>query len=191
MTLKPFQGTWPKIDPTAWIAENAVIIGDVTIGPRVNIWYNVVIRGDTNKIEIGEETNVQDGTIIHAETLQGQTLIGKRVTIGHNAIVHGCVVEDDVMIGMGAIVLSYAKLGKGCVIAGGAVVKEHAVVPSGVVMAGVPAKEIGSVSEPMAQRIKINGECYLELAEIYRQASALPSSGNKRPRRPPLKKRSR
>lgn len=189
MIVRPFQGIIPKIDASAWIAENAVIIGDVTIGPKVNIWYNVVIRGDTNKIEIGEETNVQDGTIIHAETVQGPTLIGKRVTIGHNAIVHGCIVEDEVMIGMGAIVLSYAKLGAGCVIAAGAVVKENAVVPPQVIMAGVPAKEIGPVSEPMSQRIKLNGECYLELAEIYRQAAARPSSGNKRPKRSPQQRR--
>lgn len=190
MILKPFQGVSPRIDSTAWIAENAVIIGDVEIGPKANIWYNVVIRGDTNRIVVGAETNVQDGTIIHAETLQGACLIGARVTIGHNAIVHGCIVEDDVMIGMGSIVLSYAKIGKGSLIAAGAVVRENTVVPPGVIMAGVPAKEIGPVTEPMTIRTKIGGEHYLELAEEYRRAPTT-LSGNKRRATQPLKKRSR
>ncbi len=169
MILRDFEGKSPVIDSTAWIAENAVIIGDVTIGPRVNIWYNVVIRGDTNRIEIGAETNVQDGTVIHAETVEGPTLIGRRVTIGHNAIVHGCLVEDECLIGMGSIVLSYAKIGKGSLIAAGALIKEHQVVPPGTIMAGVPAKERGPVTEPMTQRAAIGVDYYLELAQTYRQ----------------------
>lgn len=169
MILKPFQGKSPKIDPSAWIAENAVIIGDVEIGPKVNIWYNVVIRGDTNRIVISEETNVQDGTVIHAETVQGPCLIGKRVTIGHNAIVHGCIVEDDVLIGMGAIVLSYSKIGKGSLIASGALIKENEIVPPGTIMAGVPAKPKGQVTEEMKARISIGCEHYLDLADEYRK----------------------
>ena len=106
MILRPYQDKSPVIHPGAFIAENAVIIGDVEIGAKANIWYNVVLRGDVNSIRIGEETNIQDGTVIHAETVRGPTLIGRRVTVGHNAIVHGCVVEDECLIGMGAIVLS-------------------------------------------------------------------------------------
>ena len=169
MIVQSFKGISPKIDPTAWIAENVVIIGDVVIGPTVNIWYNVVIRGDTNRIEIGEATNIQDGTIIHAETVDGPTLIGCGVTVGHNAIVHGCIVEDDVMIGMGAIVLSYAHIGRGALIAAGAVVKENCIVPPGMIFAGVPAKELGPASEAATARIKIGREYYLELAQAYRQ----------------------
>jgi carbonic anhydrase/acetyltransferase-like protein (isoleucine patch superfamily) len=169
MILKPYQDKIPKIDPTAFIAENAVIIGDVEIGPRVNIWYNCVLRGDTNRIVIGAETNIQDGTVIHAETLDGPVLIGRRVTIGHNAIVHGCTVEDECLIGMGSIVLSYSKIGKGAVIAAGAVVKEHEVVPPHTIMAGVPAKARGAVTEPMIQRASIGCDYYLELAEEYRK----------------------
>lgn len=169
MILKPFQGKLPKIDPSAWIAENAVLIGEVEIGPKANIWYNVVIRGDTNLIRVGVETNIQDGTILHAETVQGPCIVGNRVTIGHNAIVHGCTVEDDCLIGMGSIILSYAKLGQGCVIAAGAVVKEHEVVPPKTIMVGVPAKPRGFVTDEMALRIKINGEHYLELAEEYKK----------------------
>lgn len=169
MILKSFQGKSPKIDPTAFIAENAVIIGDVEIGAHASIWYNCVIRGDVNYIRIGEETNIQDGTIIHAETVQGPTLIGRRVTIGHNAIVHGCTVEDDCLIGMGAIVLSYSKIGNGSLIAAGALVKEHEIVPPGTIMAGVPAKPRGQVTPEMAQRASIGCDHYLELVEEYRE----------------------
>lgn len=170
MILKPYQGKSPKIDPTAFIAENAVIIGDVEIGPKVSVWYNCVVRGDTNRIVIGAETNVQDGTVVHAETVNGPTLIGKRVTIGHNAIVHGCIVEDECLIGMGAIILSYSKIGKGSLIAAGALIKEHEVVPPGTIMAGLPAKPRGSVTEPMAQRASIGCDYYLELAKEYRKS---------------------
>lgn len=169
MLIRSYEGKTPKIDPSAWISENAVIIGDVEIGPKANIWYNVVVRGDTNRIVIGAETNVQDGTIIHAETVQGPTLIGSRVTIGHNAIVHGCIVEDEVLISMGAIVLSYAKLGKGCLVAAGALVRENTEVAPGIMVAGIPAKEIGKVSEEMRARISIGCDHYLELAEEYRK----------------------
>jgi carbonic anhydrase/acetyltransferase-like protein (isoleucine patch superfamily) len=170
MPLRSYQGKSPKIDPTAFIAETAIIIGDVEIGARANIWYNVVIRGDVNSIRIGEETNIQDGTVVHAETVKGPTIIGKRVTVGHNAIVHGCIIEDECLIGMGAIVLSYSKIGKGSVIAAGAVVKEHEVVPPGTVMAGLPAKPKGPVSQEMALRISLNCDSYLELAAEYRKA---------------------
>jgi len=169
MILKSFQGKSPKIDPTAFIAENAVIIGDVEIGAHASVWYNCVIRGDVNHIRIGEETNIQDGTIIHAETVQGPTLIGRRVTVGHNAIVHGCIVEDGCLIGMGAIVLSYSKIGKGSLIAAGALVREHEIVPPGTIMAGVPAKPRGPVTPEMAQRASIGCDHYLELAEEYRK----------------------
>jgi len=167
--LRPYQGKSPKIDPSSWIAENSVIIGDVEIGPKVNIWYNVVVRGDTNRIVIGAETNVQDGTIVHAETIDGPTLIGRRVTIGHNAIVHGCVVEDECLIGMGAIVLSYSKIGKGSVIAAGGLIKESEIVPPGTIMAGVPAKSRGPVTEEMKLRASVGCDYYLKLAEEYRR----------------------
>lgn len=168
MILRPFQGKSPKINPTAFIAENAVIIGDVTIGPKASVWYHCVVRGDTNHIVIGAETNVQDGTIVHAETVNGPTLIGKRVTIGHNAIIHGCIIEDECLIGMGAIVLSYSKIGKGSLVAAGALIKEHEVVPPGTIMAGLPAKPRGSVTEPMTQRASIGCDYYLELADQYK-----------------------
>lgn len=169
MILRSFKGKTPRMDPTAWIAENAVIIGDVEIGPRTNIWYNVVIRGDTNSIRVGADTNIQDGSILHAETVQGPCIVGNRVTIGHNAVVHGCVVEDDVLIGMSATILSYSKIGSGSLVAAGALIKENTIIPPRIVMAGVPARERGPVSDEMFERIKMSAEHYLELAEEYKQ----------------------
>lgn len=169
MILKSFQGKSPKIHPTAWIAENAVIIGDVEIGPRSSIWYNVVVRGDTNYIRIAEETNIQDGTIVHVETAGGPCVIGNRVTIGHQAVVHGCTVEDDALIGISATVLSYSKIGKESVIAAGALIKEGQVVPPRTMMVGVPAKEKGLVSDEMLSRMKIGTAHYVELSQEYKQ----------------------
>lgn len=167
MILRPFQGKSPRIDPTAWISETAVLIGDVTIGPKSGIWYNVVLRGDLNRIVIGSETNIQDGTIIHVESKDGPCLIGDRVTVGHRAIVHGCVVEDEVLIGMGAVVLSYARLGRGCLIAAGALVRESEQILPKAIMAGVPAKNKGQVTEEMKRRFQEGCDRYLSLAETY------------------------
>ncbi len=171
MILKPFQGKIPKIDPTAWVAENAVVIGDVEIGARSSVWYNVVIRGDTNYVRIGEDTNIQDGTILHVETVGGPCLIGNRVTIGHRAVVHGCTVEDDALIGISATVLSYSKIGKESVVAAGTLIKEGQIVPPRTLMVGVPAKERGAVSDEMRTRMKLGGEHYVELSREYVQES--------------------
>lgn len=171
MIIRPYQGISPKIDPTAWIAENAVIIGDVEIGPRVNIWYNCVIRGDLNRIVIGAETNVQDGTIIHVESDDGPCLIGKRVTIGHAAIVHGCEVGDNALIGMGATVLSWAQLGEGSLVAANALIKEHAIVPARTLWAGVPAKQRGEITDEIFRRMSEGCDHYLHLADEYRRSS--------------------
>ncbi len=172
MIIKPFQGKSPKIHPSVWIAENAVIIGDVTIGAEASVWYGCVIRGDTNSIRIGEKTNIQDNTVIHTETVGGPAIIGNRITIGHRAIVHGCTVEDDVLIGMGATLLSYATISSGSIIGANALVRENTVIPSRTVWAGVPAKEIGKVSDEAYARITIGCEHYLELAAAYRQSHA-------------------
>ncbi|MCF7796726.1 MAG: gamma carbonic anhydrase family protein [Lentisphaeria bacterium] len=169
MIIQSYQAKTPKIHPSAWIAENAVIIGDVEIGPQVNIWYNVVIRGDLNRIVIGAETNVQDGTIIHVESDNGPCLIGGRVTIGHAAIVHGCVVGDNALIGMGATVLSWAKLGEGSLIAANALIKERVGIPARTLWAGIPARQHGEVSDEMFARMQEGCDHYLQLADEYRR----------------------
>ncbi len=168
MIIKAFKGITPKIHPDAWIAENAVIIGDVEIGAGTNIWYNTVIRGDLHKIRIGENTNIQDGAIVHVESENGPCIIGDRVTVGHQTIVHGCIVEDDALIGMGATVLSWAEIGEGALIAAGALVKEHEQIPSRTLWAGVPAKQRSEINEAMFARMQEGWKHYLDLAKNYR-----------------------
>ena len=168
MIKKSYKGHSPKIHQDAWIAENAVIIGDVEIGAGTSVWYNVVIRGDLNKIRIGENVNVQDGAILHVESEDGPCLIGDRVTIGHQAIVHGCIISDDALIGMGATVLSWAKIDQGALIAAGALVKEYEHIPARTLWAGVPAKERADIDDVMFQRMQTGWKHYVELADNYR-----------------------
>jgi len=168
MISKAYQGKNPKIHPTAWVAENAVIIGDVEIGPGTSIWYNVVIRGDLNSIRIGENVNIQDGAIVHVESDDGPCLIGDRVTVGHQAIVHGCIVGDDALIGMGATILSWASVGMGALVAAGALIKEHEQIPDRTLWAGVPAKQRANIGEDMFQRMREGWQHYVKLGENYR-----------------------
>ncbi len=168
MIKKSFKGLSPKIHPDAWIAENAVIIGDVEIGRGSSIWYNVVIRGDLNKISIGENVNVQDGAILHVEYDDGPCLIGDRVTIGHQSIVHACQIKDDALIGMGATVLSWATIDEGALVAAGALVKEYEHIPARTLWAGVPAKQRGIIDDDMFLRMQTGWKHYVELAESYR-----------------------
>ncbi len=168
MILKAYKGIFPKIDPQAWVAENAVIIGDVEIGPRSSIWYNVVIRGDLNEIRIGEDVNVQDGSILHVESDDGPCIIGDRVTVGHQSIVHGCIVCDDALIGMGATILSWARIGAGALVAAGALVKEFEKIPDRTLWAGVPAKQRTEVTGEMFERMQAGWQHYVHLAKNYR-----------------------
>jgi len=168
MIKKSFKGKTPKIHPGAWVAENAVIIGDVEIGAGTSIWYNVVIRGDLNKIRIGENVNVQDGAILHVESDDGPCLIGDRVTIGHQSIVHGCIVGDDALIGMGATILSWAKVDEAALVAAGALVKEYEHIPARTLWAGIPAKQRATIDDDMFQRMQSGWKHYVELAESYR-----------------------
>ena len=169
MIIKAYKGILPKIHPDAWIAESAVIIGDVEIGAYTSVWYNVVIRGDLHQIRIGENVNVQDGAILHVESGDGPCLVGDRVTVGHQAIVHGCVVEDDALIGMGATILSWAEIGAGALVAAGALVKEYEKIPTRTLWSGVPAKQRGNVDEEMLGRMREGWQHYVKLSENYRR----------------------
>ena len=142
----PVKGVSPQIPDGCFLAPNATIVGDVVMGEECSVWFNAVIRGDVNSIRMGKRVNVQDGACIHCTYKKCGTVIGDNVSIGHNAIVHGCVVEDNVLIGMGAIVMDGARIGSGSIIAAGAVVLENTVVPSGSVFAGVPAKKVKDIS---------------------------------------------
>jgi carbonic anhydrase/acetyltransferase-like protein (isoleucine patch superfamily) len=140
------KGVKPVIGNNCYIAPNATIAGDVIMGDDCSIWFNAVIRGDVNSIRMGNKVNVQDGAIIHCTYLKAATEIGNNVSIGHNAIVHGCVIADNVLVGMGAIVMDHAKIG---IIAAGAVVLENTVIESGSIYAGVPAKKVKDIFEAL------------------------------------------
>jgi len=145
--ILPVKDVYPKWGNECFIAPNATIVGDVVIGSNCSVWFNAVIRGDVNAITIGNDSNIQDGAVIHATYLKASTHIGNRVSIGHNAIVHGCVVKDNVLIGMGAIVMDHALIEEYCIIAAGSVVLENTVCETGFLYAGTPAKKIKPITE--------------------------------------------
>ncbi|WP_196890855.1 gamma carbonic anhydrase family protein [Aureivirga marina] len=142
MIIKEILGKKPHIGENCFVAENAVIVGDVTMGDDCSVWYNAVIRGDVHFIKMGNKVNVQDGAVIHATYQKSPTTIGNNVSIGHNALVHGCTVKDNVLIGMGAIVMDDCIIEENVIIAAGAVLTKGTVAESGSVYAGMPAKKI-------------------------------------------------
>jgi carbonic anhydrase/acetyltransferase-like protein (isoleucine patch superfamily) len=157
-----------KIDPTAFIHPTAVVLGDVTLGKRVSVWPTAVLRGDSDVIVIGDDSNVQDGTIIHCD--EGiPTHIGKRVGIGHRAIVHGATIEDDVLIAMGAVILNGARIGSGSIIGAGAVVTEGKRIPENSLVIGVPGRIVRQTTNEERERIKHTVQAYLELSERHRK----------------------
>ena len=158
----------PQIGPDNFIAENATVVGDVITGQHCSIWFNAVVRGDVNAIRLGDRVNVQDGAVIHCTYQKSKTIIGNNVSIGHNAIVHGCEVHDDVLIGMGAIIMDNAVIESGSVIAAGAVVLEGTHVKAGSLFAGVPAKRIKDVGEElMAGEVQRIAKNYLMYASWF------------------------
>ncbi len=165
--ILPYQGVWPTVADSAFIAPGAVVIGNVTIGEDASIWFNTSVRGDIAPIAIGDRSNVQDGTLVHVNA-DAPVLIGEDVTIGHTAIIHGTVIEDRVLVGMGAIVMSYSRVGADAVIAAGALIPERAEVPPGAVMVGVPAKERSQLDE--SQRAHLGGihSRYVTVSRMYK-----------------------
>jgi carbonic anhydrase/acetyltransferase-like protein (isoleucine patch superfamily) len=147
--LKPVKGIHPQVGDDCFLAENATIVGDVIMGTQCSVWFNAVIRGDVNSIRMGNRVNVQDGAVIHCTYQKTETVIGNNVSIGHNAIVHGCTIQDDVLIGMGAIVMDNCVIGSHSIVAAGAVLTEGTIVEPGFIYAGVPAKKIKAVSQEM------------------------------------------
>jgi carbonic anhydrase/acetyltransferase-like protein (isoleucine patch superfamily) len=147
--IKPVKGHHPQISDDCYIAENATIVGDVSIGKQCSIWFNAVIRGDVHFIKIGNKVNIQDGAVIHATYQKSPTTIGNNVSIGHNAIVHGCTIQDNVLIGMGSIVMDDCVIESNSIIAAGAVVTKNTIVKSGSIYAGVPAKKVKDISKAL------------------------------------------
>jgi len=147
--IKPVNGKHPQIPDDCYIADNATIVGDVTMGNECSIWFNAVIRGDVHYIKMGNKVNVQDGAIIHATYQKSPTTIGNNVSIAHNAIVHGCTINDNVLVGMGSIIMDDCVIESNSIIAAGAVVTQNTIVESGSIYAGMPAKKIKDISEEL------------------------------------------
>jgi len=147
--ILPVKGILPTIHESCFIAPNATIVGDVVLGEDCSVWFNAVVRGDVNSIRIGKRVNIQDGAVIHCTYEKSSVDIRNNVSIGHNAIIHGCVIYDNVLIGMGAIVMDKAEIGSNSIIAAGAVVLENTIVEPGSVYAGIPAKKIKDTSKDM------------------------------------------
>ncbi len=164
--IRPVKGVSPKFGSNCFLAENATVVGDVVMGDDCSVWFNAVVRGDVNSIRIGNKVNIQDGACIHCTYQRAATTIGNNVSIGHNAIVHGCTVRDNVLIGMGAIVMDHAEIGSNSIIAAGAVVLENTKVEPGSIYAGVPAKKVKDISPELqkgeVERIANNYVMYAE-----------------------------
>jgi carbonic anhydrase/acetyltransferase-like protein (isoleucine patch superfamily) len=167
--IRSYQGRLPLIPASCYVDGSAQLIGDVTLGERSSVWMNAVLRGDVNSIRVGANSNVQDCAVLHGQRNLYPVIVGDWVTIGHNATVHGCVVEDEVVIGMGATILNNSRIGAGSIIAAGAVVPEHTVVPPRSLWAGVPAKMRRELGERDRALIREYAQNYLDYVEIYRK----------------------
>jgi len=165
--IKTLNGITPKIGKNCFIAENAVIIGDVTIGDDCSIWYGVVLRGDVNTIKIGNRVNIQDNASVHTLYKRSVTEIGDDVSVGHNAVVHGAKVGNDVLVGMGAILMDNAEIASGSIIAAGAVVLSNSKLEPGV-YAGVPAKKVKDGSEAVTEAAHKNAAGYMMYKDWYK-----------------------
>jgi carbonic anhydrase/acetyltransferase-like protein (isoleucine patch superfamily) len=165
--IRPLRGFTPKIGKNCFIAENAVIIGDVTIGDDCSIWYGVVLRGDVNTIKIGNRVNIQDNASVHTLYQRSVTIIGDDVSVGHNAVVHGAKVGNDVLVGMGAILMDNAEIADGSIIAAGAVVLSNEKLEPGV-YAGVPAKKVKDGSEAVTAAAHKNAQGYMMYKDWYK-----------------------
>ncbi len=165
--IRVYRGIQPRIAASAYIDPSAQVIGDVVVGERASIWPNVTARGDVNSIHIGDESNIQDNCVLHCDAGLFPLEIGSRVTVGHLAMLHGCTIEDDCLIGIGAIVLNGAKVGKGSVIAAGAVVPEGAEIPPRSMVMGVPAKVKRELTPEERERFSQNAKHYVESARIF------------------------
>ena len=167
--IQTFNGNTPAIDDTAYIHPMATLIGQIKIGAGSSVWPSVVLRGDMGQIEVGEDTSIQDGTVIHLTEGFSNTRVGDRVTVGHNVVLHGCTVEDECLIGMGAIVLDNATIGKGSLVAAGALVTVGTQIPPGSLVMGSPAKVIRPVNEKDQMMIAGGWMTYKNYAQEYKK----------------------
>jgi carbonic anhydrase/acetyltransferase-like protein (isoleucine patch superfamily) len=167
--IRPYRGLTPQIAESAYIDPSAQVIGDVIVGERSSVWPLVTIRGDVNHIRIGDETSIQDNSVLHVDHRFYPCLVGNRVTVGHSVVLHGCVVEDEALIGIGAIVLNGAKIGPGAIVAAGALVPEGMDVPANTLVMGTPAKVKRAVTADEQERFKQNCRNYVKITAIYKE----------------------
>ena len=165
--IRSYQGKMPVIPASCYVDASAQVIGDVVLGEQASIWMNAVVRGDVNSIRIGAKSNVQDCAVLHGMRYLYPVIVGELVTIGHNATVHGCVLEDQVLVGIGATILNNAKIGEGSIIAAGAVIPEQTVIPANSLVAGVPGKIKKTLGEEDRKMILKYAQNYLDYTEIY------------------------
>jgi carbonic anhydrase/acetyltransferase-like protein (isoleucine patch superfamily) len=171
MLIVPLDGAVPEVSETAWVAPNATLIGQVRLGPEASVFYGAVLRGDVDRISIGAGSNLQDNVTVHCDS-GIPTTVGARVSVGHAAVLHGCTIEDDCLIGMSATVLNRAVIGAGSLVAAGAVVLEGTVIPPGSLVAGVPAKVRRPLTADERERIIGNARHYLEVSATHRANTA-------------------
>lgn len=167
----PVRGIEPKFGKDCFLAENATIVGEVVMGDNCSVWFNGVVRGDVHSITIGNNTNIQDGAVIHCTYKKAKVVIGNNVSIAHNAIVHGCTIEDNVLIGMGAIVMDNAVVESGSIVAAGAVVLANTVVEAGYIYAGMPAKKIKPVGDEMSEVFSRTANNYIKYATWFTEGN--------------------
>jgi carbonic anhydrase/acetyltransferase-like protein (isoleucine patch superfamily) len=167
--IKPVRGIHPKIGNNCFLADNATIVGEVVMGDNCSMWFNAVVRGDVNSITIGNNTNIQDGAVVHCTYQKAATVIGNQVSIAHNAVVHGCTIEDNVLIGMGAIIMDHAVVKTGAIVAAGAIVLQHTVIEAGSIYAGNPAKLIKKVSPEQTEMITRTASNYIYYMEWFKE----------------------
>ncbi len=169
MIIKELNGNMPVFGDNCYIAENAVIVGEVSMGNDCSIWYNAVLRGDVHFIKMGNKVNIQDGAVVHCTYKKSPTTIGNNVSVGHNAIVHGCTIKDNVLIGMGSIVMDDCVVESNSIVAAGAVVTKGTVVASGTIYAGVPAKKVKDISQELiSDQIDRIANNYVQYATWYK-----------------------
>ena len=164
----PFLDRAPRLDPSSFVADTAVVVGDVAVGAGASIWFGASLRGDVHWIEIGEGSNVQDNATVHVSRGTHPCRVGKNVTIGHNAVVHGCTVEDHCLVGMGAVVLDGAVIGTGSIVGAGALVPHNLQVPPRSLVLGTPARIVRPLSNDEVQKSTANAEHYIRMARMYK-----------------------
>jgi carbonic anhydrase/acetyltransferase-like protein (isoleucine patch superfamily) len=168
--IESYLGDSPVIDPTAFVHERATLIGKVTIGAECSVWPGVVMRGDDGRILIGPQTSIQDGTVVHLTEGVSETRVAARVTVGHNVILHGCIVEEEVIVGMGSILLDNARIGKGSIVGAGTLVPMNKTVPSGVLALGNPFRVVRELTDKDRQWIEFSWRSYVDKAQKHVQS---------------------